>query len=189
MASTMSAIKPLAADSLYEIVDGEQREIAPMGALAGTLATFLAGYLNAFAAPRKLGAAVVEVLFTLKKGRSRRPDVAFVTLDRWQSMPSLKDDPAEMPFPPNLAVEAISPSNSAGEVEEKIIEYFDAGVSLVWIIHPVPRRIYVHRSPTDVQLLGESDELDGGAVLPGFRLKISELFAAIDALASSQTHL
>ena len=72
----------------------------------------------------------------------------------------------------------------AASIAQKIIEYFEVGVSLVWIIHPVPRRIYVHKSPTDVLVLGEADELDGGAVLPGFRLKVSELFAVIDALAS-----
>jgi Uma2 family endonuclease len=180
MATTLPETAPrLDGDLLHEIVDGERREVSPMGILAGTTASLLAFYLNTFALPRKLGMAVVEVLFFLKEGESRRPDVAFVMQERWSTVLPLLEDPTELPFPPNLAVEVISPSNSATEIEEKLLEYFEAGVSAVWIVHPIPRRIYVHRSPADVQVLGETDELDGGPVLPGFRLKVADLFAAL----------
>jgi Uma2 family endonuclease len=176
----------LNSESLYEIVNGERVENPPMGVLAGTLATLLAGFINAHALPRRLGAAVVEVLFHLKEERpSRRPDVAFVAQERWSSVAALQEDPAEFPFPPSLAIEVVSPSNTAKEVEEKILEYFDAGVALVWIIHPMPRRIYVHRSVADVDVLGAADDLDGGTVIPGFRLKISDLFDAVDGVMVS----
>jgi Uma2 family endonuclease len=57
-------------------------------------------------------------------------------------------------------------------------EYFGAGVELVWVVYPLQRSIQVFASASESRVLGESDELDGGGVLPGFRLKISELFAA-----------
>jgi len=164
-------------DALYEIVNGERREIPPMGTLAGTLASVLAHYLNAFGIERKLGLAVSEVLFCLRPGQSsRRPDVAFVSYSRWPLTLPPVDDPSEFDFAPNLAVEVVSPSNTATEIEDKIKEYFDAGVDLVWVIHPRHRRIYVHESASQTRLLVETDELDGGNVLPGFRLSISALF-------------
>jgi Uma2 family endonuclease len=80
---------------------------------------------------------------------------------------------------PNLAVEVVSPTNTADEVVEKIEEYFAAGVQLVWVIHPKRRRFEVYESPTAVRVLGPGDVLDGGTVLPGFRLPIDDLYAAL----------
>jgi len=170
----------LGSDELYEIVNGERKEIPHMGALAGTLATMLVEFINAYARPRRLGLAVIEVLFRLRPGRpSRRPDVAFMALDRWPITDPSMDDPPEWDVVPNLAVEVISPTNSAVDTEEKLRDYFDAGVQLVWVIYPGLRRIYVYESRTQVRVFEENAELDGGTVLPGFRLPIADLFAAM----------
>jgi Uma2 family endonuclease len=167
-------------DSLYEIVNGERREKPPMGALAGTVASFLVSYLNAFAFPQRLGFAISEVLFILRPDRpQRRPDIAFVSYTRWKTPPAPTEDPPAWDVVPNLAVEVVSPTNTAVEIEDKIQEYFDAGVELVWVIYPRHRRIYVYESPTQTRILLETDELDGGKVLPGFTLKIATLFEAL----------
>ena len=55
-------------------------------------------------------------------------------------------------------------------------EYFRAGVRLVWVIYPDLNQVYVYESPSKVRILHQSDELDGGTVLPGFRLKVAALF-------------
>ena len=47
---------------------------------------------------------------------------------------------------------------------------------LVWYVYPETRTVQVYTSPTDVRLLGEEDTLEGGSVLPGFRLSIREWF-------------
>jgi Uma2 family endonuclease len=65
------------------------------------------------------------------------------------------------------------------EVADTLLDYFNAGIVLVWVIYPRHRWIYVYRSPTDVRVLTEADELDGDAAIPGFRLKIADLFAAL----------
>lgn len=78
---------------------------------------------------------------------------------------------------PDLAAEILSPSNTASGVQEKVLEYLDAGTRLVWVIDPRTRVVNTYRSRTDVRLLGELDELDGGEVLPGFRLPVKDLFA------------
>ena len=77
---------------------------------------------------------------------------------------------------PDLAVEVISKTNSANAVARKIEEYFQAGVSLVWVIYPGTSKIYVYDSPTRVRILQLGDELDGEEVIPGFRVPLSTLF-------------
>ncbi len=77
---------------------------------------------------------------------------------------------------PELTVEVMSPSDAWPDVQEKLEEYFEAGVRLCWVVHPRSKKIYVYRSVTDVRILTERDELTGDDVLPGFSVKIADLF-------------
>lgn len=164
-------------DTLFEIVDGQAQDVPAMGAWAGTLANLLALHLNMVAFPKRLGIALVEVLFRLGPDMSsRRPDVAFVAADRWPASSSLIRDPAELDVVPNIAVEVNSPNNTAAEILDKLHDYFRAGVTLVWVIFPPQKQIYVYESPTQVRILQGSDELTAD-VLPAFRLKVADLFA------------
>lgn len=166
-------------NDLYEIVNGERQEIPRMGALAATMASLLMYYINLFALQRKLGFAVAEVMFILRPDwPQRRPDLAFIAYDRW-TIPLPPEDPPAWNVVPNLTVEVVSPKNTVDEIEDKLQEYFEAGVQLVWVVHPVRRRIYVYDSLTQVRVLTETDELDGGSVLPGFRMKIADLYTAM----------
>jgi Uma2 family endonuclease len=109
------------------------------------------------------------------RNQQRRPDVSFVSFGRW---------PRGLRIPntnfwdvvPNLAVEVISPSNTANDVIERIRDYLEAGVERVWVIYPDFARIYDYDSPASVQILTRSQTLDGGSVLPGFQLSLAELF-------------
>jgi Uma2 family endonuclease len=150
-----------------------------MGALAGTIASLLMSHLNIFAWQHRLGFAVAEVTFRLLAGRpQRRPDVAFIPYDRWNPLPPTEDPPA-WDVVPTLTVEVVSPNDSITELDEKLRDYFDAGVRLVWVLNPTLRRVSVYESFTRVRILQENDELDGGPVLPGFRLRIADLFAVL----------
>jgi Uma2 family endonuclease len=182
MTPTLEAAPPATEqpDGLYEVINGQKREVPHMGALAGAVASMLISYLNLFAWQHKLGFATSEVLFRLRPDRpQRRPDVAFVSYERWNPPPNLGDDPAALDVVPNLAVEVISPTNDAADLIDKIGEYFQAGVQLVWVIYPRQRLVYVYSSPTQNQILTETDELDGGMALPGFRVRIADLFAVL----------
>ena len=164
-------------DALYEFVNGEWKEIPRMGALAGLLASALVSYLNHFALPNRKGFAVSEVLFRLAPdGPVRRPDVAYVAYDRWPYPSGLTNDPPAFDVVPNIAVEVISPTNSGDEIIDKIRDYFFAGVQLVWVIYPRQRYVYVYTADDKVVILTEKGELDGGNVLPGFRLPLAGLF-------------
>ena len=156
-----------------------EQEFPPMGALAATIASILMSHLNIFAWSRRLGFAVSEVTFRLLAGRpQRRPDVAFIPYDRWSPPPPTEDPPA-WDVVPTLTVEVISPNDAVTELEEKLRDYFDAGVRLVWVLNPTLRRVYVYESFTAVRILQENDELDGAGVLPGFRLRVADLFAVL----------
>ena len=77
---------------------------------------------------------------------------------------------------PDLAVEFTSPTDLIDDLMDKLAEYFAAGVRLVWVIHPKHRKIYAYASPASARILIPGDELDGGTVLPGFRVPVSDLF-------------
>ena len=73
-------------------------------------------------------------------------------------------------------MEVVSPSNIAEDIMDRLLEYFAAGVKLVWIIYPTERLIYVYGSPRQVRIPTEADELDGGDVLPDCRIPIASWF-------------
>ena len=77
---------------------------------------------------------------------------------------------------PDLAVEVVSPTDRAEDVMEKVTEYFQAGVELVWIIYPRLQLVYVYESLVKVRGLNAADTLDGGNVLPGFHIPVATLF-------------
>jgi len=163
----------------YEVVDGHIVENPPMGALESILAGYLQDLMGPFARSHQLGRVVPETLFLLDptRGLKRRPDVAFVSTQRWPLKRRIP--PTECwEVVPDLAVEFISDTNSAAKVDKKIDEYFDAGVNAVWVIYRGTRKVYVYHSPTQVRILRIGDELDGGAIVPGFRVAVSELFDA-----------
>jgi Uma2 family endonuclease len=163
----------------YEVVDGVRVEREPMGAFETVLASWLCHVMNSFAAGKKLGLAVNEVLFVLNTARNlnRRPDVAFVSYARWPAS-MVAREPA-WNVVPDLAIEIVSPTNLVQEIDRKITDYFQAEVRLVWVFYPDSGRVYVYQSPRDVSILERTGTLDGGEVLPGFRLRITDLYEAV----------
>jgi Uma2 family endonuclease len=163
----------------YEVINGVRVEREPMGAFETVLASWLCHLINSFAGDKKLGLAVNEVLFVLNASLDlkRRPDVAFVSYARWPTAVVARE--AAWNVVPDLAVEIVSPTNLAEEIDNKIMDYFRAQVRLVWVIYPDSGRIYIYRSPTHVSILERTDTLDGGEVLPGFRLPVVGLYEAV----------
>lgn len=168
-------------DSHYEIIDGRRRELPPMGIYSVTVASRLVRKMGAFTDPRGLGEVVSEALFRLPlaedEHRNRRPDVAFVSYQRWPADRPLPVDANAWDIVPDLAVEVISPNDLAEEQIDKLHDYFRAGVRLAWVVYPKQRQVYVYESPTSVRILTDAETLDGGAVLNGFTLPLASLFA------------
>jgi Uma2 family endonuclease len=103
----------------------------------------------------------------------RRADVSFiraerVTPERWPE--------GFCPLPPDLAVEVVSPTDRVDELDEKIKEYLQAGVKLIWVVHPVLRAVEVFRGDQTVNWFWAEGELSGEDVIPGFRCRVGDLF-------------
>jgi Uma2 family endonuclease len=166
-------------DPLFEIIDGKQVELPPMSVRSALVAFELARKLGNFAEERALGRAVVEALFHLPlsgKDRSRRPDAAFVSYQRWAKDRGIPpDEDTAWEVAPDLAVEVVSPSDRVEELMTKVVEYFECGVRLVWVLYPRQRFVHVYEFLTRIRGLTVEDELDGGDVLPGFRLSLDLL--------------
>lgn len=167
----------LEAGKHYEVVNGQVVEEPPLGTREAILASVLDQILGPFARANRLGRVAVETLFILRHEPRlrRRPDVAFVSAERWPlNRPTTSA--AAWDVIPDLAVEVVSPTDPASDVQSKIAEYFSAGVRLVWVVYPDQFEVYVYESPRVVRILGREDAVDGGAVLPGFAMAIAEVF-------------
>jgi Uma2 family endonuclease len=162
-----------------ELVRGRLvREPLP-GAEHGWLTGKLIGELAPFVRERALGLVVTETGFLLSDDPPtvRGPDVAFIATE---SLPPEGIPDGYWQVAPELAVEVVSPSNSASDIREKVLEYLAAGTRLVWVVDPVTRSVTAYRSRDEIRLLTTADELEGADVLPGFRLELAELFARPD---------
>jgi len=162
---------------LYELVDGVLVEKA-MGSYESMLAVEIARLIGNFVKPRKLGTVLGEAgMLRLAPGLVRIPDVAFLAMAKFPNGRFPKGAIARLA--PDLAVEVLSSSNTAEEMEEKLHDYFAHGARLVWYVDPKRRSIRVFTSITASRMLTEREVLDGGDVLPGFELDIRELFAEL----------
>jgi Uma2 family endonuclease len=176
--SPANAPEGTADEALYEIIDGQRVELPPMSTYATWVASSLHGELFVFTQTHPIGRPFCEMLFRLplNGSRNRRPDVALVTYERWPKNRPLPAADSAWEVVPDLAVEVTSPNDFADEIMQKVMEYFHAGVRLVWVVYPKQRLVQVYESPTQVRGLTHADELDGGAVLPGLRLPLANLF-------------
>src|SRR5262245_29795571 len=136
----------------------------------------IAWLLNCFVRPRGLGFVLVGeggFLLAQQPPTVRIPDVSFVRQERGlQGIGTFRP----LPGAPELAVEVLSPSNRRGEIHAKVADYLAAGCPLVWVVDPVGRSVAVYRKLLFPTVLGEDAELDGGDVLPGFSVRVGELF-------------
>lgn len=163
----------------YEVVDGVKQELARMGAYENVLASVLTKWLINFADEHNLGWVTTETLFVLHSDKKlqRRPDVAFVSVERGRANPLRRTNAWDVV--PDLAVEIVSPTNTAEEIIEKLVDYFQAGVRAVWVIYPDSQQTYAYSSPKNVTILERGDAIPGGDVLPGFSLPIAKLFDSL----------
>jgi Uma2 family endonuclease len=166
------------ADRLCELIDGTLVEKA-MGVREALLATALTESLRKFVRPRKLGIVLgPDGAVRLWAGRVRMPDVAFYS---WDRLPGRRIPDVPIPdLAPDLAIEVESVSNTAAELERKRTDYFRSNVRLVWQFDPRSRTVAVYTSPDNLTVLRGTEILDGGAVLPGFTVPLSEVFAELD---------
>jgi Uma2 family endonuclease len=148
----------------------------PVGFEESIIAGILLTALNNVVRPQRLGVVTGEQgMIRMLMGNVRMPDVAFF---RREDLPGGRV-PAE-PAPriaPALAVEVLSPSNTDAEMRIKRQEYFDSGTYQVWLLDPTTQTLHVYDAPERFRQLTRDDVLEDETLLPGFTVRVGELFA------------
>ena len=157
----------------YELVDGEVVEMAPANDEYGEIAINVGTAFNIYSRRRGVGRTRVETGYTLRTGPDtvRGPDVSFVFRPRVEGR--------GRGFPtgaPDIAVEVVSPSDTAAEADRKVAEYLAAGSQRVWVVYPAGRRVVIHRADGSVISYSDDDVITDEELLPGFSLPLSEIF-------------
>ena len=158
---------------LCELVDGVLVE-KTVGYYESHLAVQLIYFLAGFVRRHRLGIVVgSDGMMRLAPGLVRIPDVSFVS---WNQLPGRRVPRVPIAdLAPDLAVEVISPSNTAREMERKLQDFLAAGVRLVWYVYPESQEVHVYAAER-YDVLTIEQELSGGDVLPGFGLPLRQLF-------------
>lgn len=170
-----------------ELVRGRVRprtpSMSPSNPGHSAVADNLVYALTAHARPRRLGRAFgndTGYRLTIPGDTAdtvRAPDVSFVVAGR---LPPGGIAPRGLPrLAPDLAVEVLSPDQTAAEMDERMADYLAAGTRLFWVIDPFRRTVAVYSPVAPVRWLREGDTLDGGDVVPGFTLPVAELFDGV----------
>jgi Uma2 family endonuclease len=161
-------------DHPRELVNGKVIDFMPPGFQHGTLAGDIYAALRTFARQHDLGRAAVESGFVLRRKPDmvRSPDVSVLEESR---LPEGRLPRGFIEGPPTLAVEIVSPHDLWSEVEDKVQEYLDAGAKAVWVFDPATQTVHVRTEKSNA-VYTRADTLPGGDALPGFELKLTELF-------------
>jgi Uma2 family endonuclease len=160
----------------YELVAGELRVMSPAGWEHGQIVANVSDLLGAFIRQRKLGRWFgAETGFLLKREPDtvRAPDFAYIANEH---LPKNNPSEAYWPGAPDLAVEILSPGDTAGEIAEKVEEWLAAGCAAVWVVDPKLKTATIYRSRTDVEIRTTGETLVGDPPVLGFSCPIDELF-------------
>jgi Uma2 family endonuclease len=161
----------------YELINGELREMAPTVHWHGEVEINLGTLLNVHVRAHGLGrVSCGEVLYIVQRNpdRVRAADIAFLRQDR---VPPLEARQHIMEVIPDLVVEILSKSDTIAEVSDKIDDWLNAGVQMLWIVDPFRRTVTIYQPGLDPVLLGERATLQADPIVPGFRCSVAEIFA------------
>ena len=161
-----------------ELIDGVLHETVPAGEEHGQIAGLFITFLNMHIRPQRLGrvgGTDVGVFTNRNPDTVREPDVYFVSAE---TLPLDVKVQGYLEVVPELVVEIVSPSDQQQAVNDKTTMWLSHGVSMVVEVYPADRTVMVHRPGAATVTLTGDDVLDGGDVLPGFTLPLSEIFDA-----------
>lgn len=159
----------------YEVSEGELITLSGPKSLHSRILRKVYKAVEAYLDKSDLGEAYPETdhVLSLDPLTVRRPDVSFVIQQRIRETP--EDD--YFMGSPELAIEVVSPSESAENLHIKIRQYLQFGAKQIWVLYPKTKTLEVHQPRVPTATLEQSDTLDGGDLLPGFSVKVADLFA------------
>ena len=159
-----------------ELVRGDLIVMAPAGGRHGQVAHTFALFIGMHVRDRDLGRVfAAETGFVLRRNPDtvRAPDVALVAAER---LGTAETPAGFLDLAPDLAVEVVSPGDSAAAVRAKVRDWLEAGTQLVWVAYPETRSVVAHGQGHSPETLSEEDTLSGAPVLGDFTIRVHELF-------------
>ena len=158
----------------YELDEGELIEMTkpkynPHNRIVMAFTRALLAYLDT----NPIGEVLTsDNLFVLGPTTKRIPDLSFLTTARVHQIGD-----GDIQGAPDLAIEVLSPSDTAAAMRRKVKQYFAAGAKVVWLVYPDSREVEVWESAAGPgHVLGEQDTLSGGGLLPGFSMQVKSIF-------------
>jgi Uma2 family endonuclease len=163
-----------------ELVDGRIVEV-PMGSMSAWLGGVLFARVYGFVMEQHLGWVFPQEtgmrIWPDRPNHVRKPDLAYVRRGR---LPAGQPEEGWMSVVPDLVVEVVSPRDEVEDLEQKLDEYRQVGIPLIWVIYPNTRRAHVLGASRPRVELAPNAVLDGEDVLPGFTCSLTELFASAE---------
>ena len=163
----------------FELIDGHLVE-HKVGAKSSYVATNLLVLMGYFVLSNNLGLVFQSdcgyQIFAEEPSRVRFADGSFM---RRGGLPEDRPPQGHCRVAPELVIEAVSPNDTAYELEDKIAQWLGAGVRLVWVIYPETQRVQVHRPDGTVTKLQSEEQLVGEDVVPGFQCQVAEIFQGL----------
>ena len=161
-------------DNSFEYIGGRIVE-GVSSVRSSQIAMFIGSFVNVFVITKQLGYVTGADGGYIVSGERYIPDVGFISKARQSEVPN----EVYNPLAPDLAVEVLSPSNEPGDMRIKIINYLRANTT-VWLVDPDKKQVEVYVPDKAPVTLGEKDTLEGGDILPGFTLKVADIFALME---------
>lgn len=160
----------------YELSKGDLVEMTPPGGIHGSTAVELSSLLRDFVKQRNLGKVMVEsgYLLATNPDTVRGPDISFLSASK---IPAEGLPDGYITGAPDLAVEIVSPSDTASIIQEKVQDYLTYGTQLVWVIYPQQKIVVAYYPDGTAKTLHKTDALTGETVLPDFSCRIADIFS------------
>ena len=111
-----------------------------------------------------------EVEIWTSETQWRKPDLCFLTKEQ------IMEGADEMESIPRFVIEVISTYDPINIVNDKVLEYFKAGVKVLWHIFPKQQMVYVFKSMSQIAILRADDICSAAPVIPDFEISVNDIF-------------
>ncbi len=164
-------------DVLIEMSAEGDLEIMPgPGGVTGKKNSFLNRKLGNWAEETDSGEVFdAQTFFKLNNGAKRMPDVAWVKTKRWNSL-TREEQEGIIPFAPDFVIELRSKTDVLKDLQDKMQEYVENGVSLGWLIDPKSKQVSIYRPNKEIEILENPSEISGESLLESFTLNLKEIW-------------
>jgi Uma2 family endonuclease len=157
----------------YELVEGVLVPLPSANPMHAHVRDRLVQLLWNYFDQRPTGVVLGEVDCRIGSDTVRRPDLAIFLAGRLDGVDRKK---VPMPFAPDIAVEVLSPSETALDANRKVLEYLAAGSREVWQFDHENGEIFI-RTEAGIRLLHGADAVLDSPLLPGFSAPLTRVLA------------